>query len=229
MPTPDITAGSIMDSVASLMNDTAKSKYTYVKQLPYLKMALKELRETLELNDSPVVQEVSTIITIPAGIISIGFDTVPYALPSDLVDIVELWESAAGINSYSLLDRQKSIPVSLTGVPAVQFGIWAWESNKIRVPAATGIIDLRVDYIKSLFTSVIDENSTLGVINAESFLTYRTAGLCAEFIGENPTRAASLNTQSVFAIDRTTGIENKGKQAISVRRRPFRSRYKSRR
>ena len=87
---------------------------------------------------------------------------------------------------------------------------------------------MKIDYIRNLFTDVEDEESVLGVINCDSFLHYRIAGLCAEFIGENKTRADDLNTQAMGALERVTGIEAKGKQQIGTRHRPFRATWKSR-
>jgi hypothetical protein len=48
------------------------------------------------------------------------------------------------------------------------------------------------------------------------------------FIGENETRAGILETQAEKAMERLTGINNKGKQQIMTRHRPFRAAYKAR-
>ena len=49
--TADLTAAQVMDASASMLNDTAKTSYTYVAQIPYLNMALRELQEFFELNN----------------------------------------------------------------------------------------------------------------------------------------------------------------------------------
>lgn len=225
MATPDLTAGGIMDAVAALLNDTAKQIYTYVKQIPYLKMAAKDLRELFELNNLPVTNQSSAIITLPAGTTSLSFVTIP-ALPVDLADIVQLWESTSGINAFAPVTRKEFIPHYYTGVSVSMFGIWAWKNNAIEFPSTTGAIDLKIDYIAELFRSIVDENSPILVINGESYLNYRTAALCAEFIAENKTRADSLNGNAQYAFDKVAGIENKSKQVIVTRHRPFRASYK---
>lgn len=227
MPTPDILASTIMDLSAALLNDAAKSDYTYAAQLPYLRIALKELKEFLALNDFAVTVEKSVVITVPQGVSSVGFNTVP-ALPADLIEIQRVWESDQS-NDTGWIPIGKSSVVSnhLSGVSVGQLGVWAWNDNAINFPVATGIVYLKIDYIKDLFTAYVDENTNIGVINGDLFLIYRNAALCANFIGENKERSDELNGFAVLSRDNIIGIENKGKQFISTRRRPFRSGYKS--
>jgi hypothetical protein len=227
MPTPDLTAGSVMDTVASLMNDTSKQNYTYVAQLPYLKMALQDLRKLLELNNSPITNETSVIKTIPASATVLGFNTIP-ALPIDLIDIQRIYESPTGLNQFVPMDKIEFIPVRSSNVEVSQFRVWAWISNEVRFLPSVSIIDVKLDYIKTLFTNVVDQNSQLSIINADSYLQFRTAALCAEFIGENATRAMSLNNQAIEAFEVLIGIDNKSKQGIYTRRRPFRAAWKHR-
>jgi hypothetical protein len=66
------------------------------------------------------------------------------------------------------------------------------------------------------------------MINSRSYLSYKTAALCAMFIGENESRAKILNDQADEAMERLEGISNKGRQQIMTRHRPFRAAYKSR-
>lgn len=227
MPTPDVTAGTIMDSAAALLNDTEKQVYTYAAQIPYLKIALKELREWMELNNAPVTNKTSIILSVPAGTSIIGFTTTP-ALPSDLVEIQQLWERQSGTEGFVPMVRKEFLPHHLTGQEVNRFMIWSWNQNRIELISSNSKNDLKIDYIKTLFTTVADQNSIIGVINCDSFLHFRTGGLCAEFIGENKARADSLNSQAYAALERVFGIDNKGKQQIATRHRPFRAGFKSR-
>ena len=228
MTSLSLTAGQVMDLAASLLNDTAKQVYTYTAQLPYLKMALQDLRKLLELNNSPVTNETSAVITIPSGNTSLGFGIVAPKLPDDLVEIQQLWERISGVEPFLPMRKVEFIPHYLEDIEINQFLVWAWMDNEIRFLAANIDIDLKIDYIQSLFTNVTDENSFIMVINSDSYLQYRTAALCAEYIGENPTRALSLNIQAKEAFDVLIGIDNKGRQAIYTRRRPFRAAWKNR-
>lgn len=224
-----MTAGDVMDSAASLLNDTAKQAYTYAVQLPYLKMALTDLRRKMELSNMPVTNETSAVINIAAttGIVTISTVTTP-ALPTGLVEIQQLWEAPEGTNDWTPMTRKEFIPHYMEGIQTNKFLIWVWKGNAINLLGSNADNDLKIDYIKELFNDVVDQNSTIDVINGDSYLQNRTAALCARFIGENKTRADELDAFAIEAFSEMEGIESKARQVISTRRRPFRSSYKNR-
>lgn len=228
MSSIDTTAGQIMDAAASLNNDTAKTIYPYSIQLPYLNMALKELQEYFELNNAPVTNKVSAVISIPQGATSLTFNSTPPSLPSDLVEIQQLWERDNDSSGWIPLSRVDFLDHILGDDLVSSFSVWAWSNNAIQFHPSNRINYLKIDYIKSLFVLLTDEEDEIGVVNSESFLQYRTAGLLAEFVGEDPNRAQSMNQFASLALDRSIGINTKGMQAHTVRRRPFRASYKSR-
>lgn len=227
MPTPT----EIIDMVASLQNDTAKSTYTDVACLPYLNMALSELQEVFEHNNVPITNEVSATLVIPAGTTRIAFAGTTPVLPSNLIDIQQVWESLTGQTNWIPMTRKEFIPHYEEGVELTSFNIWAWIDEEIKLPSLVSINDLKIDYIKKLFVLPIliaDVGVDLPVLNSKMFLGYKTAALCSFFIGENETRAGVLNNEADVALNRTLGISSKGRQAITTRRRPFRSGYKRR-
>lgn len=231
MSTADLLAGTVMDAAASLMNDTAKTKYTYTVQVPYLNMALQELQEVFELNEVPVTQETSVVLPIDAGVTEIEFEpAIPVVgttyLPDDLIEPAILWERTRDIDPYVIMSRIDNLPLSLEGVEINQFIWWVWETQKIKLLASNADNDIKMNYTRDLFAPAEDEDSVINVINAATFLEYRTAGLLAEFIDQNLTRAGGLNGFASAGIDRATGITTKGRQAIMTRRRPFRRGYK---
>jgi hypothetical protein len=227
----ELTAGQVMNKAAALLNDSARTVYDYTIQLPYLMMALQELREYFALNSIPVTQKTSTIINIPQGQTKIVYDDGIVSgptLPDDFVEPLQLWERQAGIDPWIPMVRQSFLPHTLEGVETTQFIIYTWNNQEIEVLPANRNNDIKMDYILQLFPDIQDETSTINIVNAQSFLEYRTAGLCAEFIENNPTRAQGLNNNAGLAMDRVTGISSKSKQAIMTRRRPFRAGYKKR-
>jgi len=217
------------------MNDQADAVYHDEIILPYFNMALQELQEIFELNNIPVTNVTSAIINVPTGIDTIGFppDTplpdTPY-LPSDLIEIQELWESQEGLNIWTPMRRLDFLPHDAEiAAPISNFLIWAWMEQEIRVIAANQDNDLKLDYIKSIFTPITELtlDDDLAVLNIDSYIQYKTGALCSMYIGENSERAVVLNEQAEVALTRTIGISNKGEQAIFTRRLPFRMGYKS--
>lgn len=224
-----------MDLSASLLNDTAKTVYTYAAQSPYLRMALQELREFFELNNIPVTQSTSVSIEVAAGVTAIEFNNAGTPLlpklPDDLVEPAQLWERQHNVNPYTPMSKRDYLPHDLEDVNTNNFVYYTWNGQKIEFLASNQDNDIKIDYIKQMFPDAgdtIDENTIINVVNGASFLQYRVAALCAEFIERNETSANALNANAVLSIDRATGIGVKGKQNIMTRRRPFRAAYKKR-
>lgn len=233
MGSTSLTAANVMDKSASLMNDSLRTVYTYTAQMPYLNMALNELQEHFALNNIPVTSQTSAVITIPIAATAVnpvdggGVVTAPN-YPSDLVEIQQIGERAAGsVDAFVAMVRRDNVSQTIDPMPS-SLRVWAWEDQRIKLTGATSIREIKIDYIKNLFAEVTSETAVLGVINSASFLHFRTAALCSQFIGENQSRASELDTFAILALDRATGISTKAKQSINTRRRPFMSAYKHR-
>src|SRR5438132_980928 len=188
MPRPS----DIITTVAGLMNDFSQSLYTNATCLPFFNLALDELQEIYELNDIPVTHSTSAAIKIPSGVDRVGFDTTP-SLPSNLIEIQQLWESTSGLNKWTPMIKKEFLPNYLKdGTSISMFLIWDQENGRIKLIAANTDIDLKIDYIGSLFKTPIlikDINIDLPFTNIKTYLEYKTAALCAMFIAENESRA----------------------------------------
>ena len=233
MPVPS----DIIVTVSGLMNDYAQTQYTNTVCLPFLNLALAELQEIFELNGLPIANEESAIITIPFVaspaplIVKVGFDTVP-SLPTDLIEIQELWESPSGINQWTPIDKREFLPKFLLDSTQIsQFLVWAWEQGRINLIAANQPNDLRLDYTANMFNlpiSIENIGVNLPFTNIGTYLDYKTAALAAMFIAENPERAGALDSLAGTALNRAIGIPVKGMQSIVTRRKPFRFSHKQR-
>lgn len=230
MAASDLLATTVLSAAASLLNDTARTVYTDAAMIPYLRMALQELREEFEQNSVAVTETTSAVITVTAGISVISYNAVnPLpSLPSDMVDPLQLWERQTGIGPYSPMTRRDFLPANLEGTDTNQFIFYVWQAQQIKLLPSNQNIDIKIDYIRELFPAVFDQSSQINVVNAQSFLEYRTAALCSEFIERNITSSDRMNAYALLARDRVVGISSKSKQSIMTRRRPFRAGYKSR-
>jgi len=232
MSAADLLASEVMDRAASLLNDTAKNIYTYVAQLPYLNIAVQELQEEFELSNIPITEETSAIIWVAAGVSAITYNAAGTpqnpTLPSDMVEPAQLWERQHGIDPFIPMTKRDYIPHYLEDIESEQFIYFVWQDQQIRFLPAVQDNDIKIDYIKQLFNIITDQNTQINIINSRTFLEYRTAALCAEFIERNLTSAQGLNNYAIMGMDRAKGIGIKGKQTIVTRRRPFRAGYKKR-
>lgn len=229
MAYPVFTAGSVMDISAALLNDRPRNLYTYEEQIPYLQIACDELQEHFQVNNIPVTNATSAEILVAAGVTEIGFpDFTPTPnLPENLIEIRQLWYSPTGLAQWIPMTRRDYLPHYISGVEIADLTYYTWNDQKLEFLPATSDNDIKLDYIETIFPPIVDENTQLAVINSKTFLEYRTAALCARFIGENPSRSDELDTFAVLGSDRTTSIGTKGRQAQPIRRRPFRASYKS--
>ena len=232
-----MTWEELLQLSATLLNDSSQDEYTNAVLLPFLNMTLGELQETYQLNNIPITNETSDVIEMDSGDDTVGFPpTPPIAgtpyLPSNLVEIQRLWQSKRDQNTWTPVTKRDYLTQDelSANTEVGYFGVWAWMNEEIRVLPANVDLDLKLDYIQSLFTflEAADLIDDITVVNISSVVQYRTAGLAAEFIMENPSRANSLNMNASSALDRTLGISTKGRQSIMTRRRPFRAAYKRR-
>jgi hypothetical protein len=220
--TVHLSAGMVMDDAAALMNDPAKTDYTYVSMLPYLNMAIEELNQILEESNIAMTNQVSPILTILMG------DNQLYNPPIDIIEIQEVGERLKGTNdSFVPLPRREFtdiIPISSSLL------FWCWKNQKIyfNPNGANTVREVQLKYTSKPISRVQDEFGLIENSNTLLFLAYKTAALCSMFVGENQTRAGILEEQSVKALERIEGISNKGRQQIMTRHRPFRASYKAR-
>lgn len=221
-----MTAAEPMDMCAGLLNDTAKSRYTYAVQIPYLNMALSELQQQLQLNQVPYINQAnstSSPITVTTAQTSIGGTGA--TLPTDFYQPVRLYERTAGSGqSYIQMTEVEFLPPIVTKTTALIY--WAFIHNIIQLVGALSNTEVVIQYIANPLATITASTTTIGYSEGGLFLGYRTAALCAQYIMEDTERAQSLNSNAGLSLDIILGIDIKTKQAITTRRRPFRAGYK---
>jgi hypothetical protein len=230
IPTTALRAKEVMERTASLMNDTARTTYTYDAVLPYLNMAIDELQEELQLRNMSPTNQSEIILTLTAGLdkLTPQEDAVLPHYPFDLVEIREIKERLAGTSdTFTKMNRRDFLN---TRVPTSDLIDWCWENQYIKFYSggATTNRDLLLEYVRQPLQMAQNENSLIGIINSRAYLAFKTAAFCARYIGENESRSNELHTNAGEALDRLLGIGTKGRQNMQTRRRPFRSSYKLR-
>lgn len=222
-----MNASEIMNSVAVLMNDAAKSQYTYYVQIPYLNMAINELNEHCQLNNVQVTNVVGpTYLIVKPGVTMLDMHTQP-GLPYDLIEIQQINERLAGTTeNYLPMTRREFLPPVVNIIDSLIW--WSWQFQQLNFLGANTPRQLQLNYITTGIPVIKEATDNIELINAKSYLIYRTAQFLAEFIPKDGVSAASLNEKKTESLDRFLGINTKGKQAIQTRRRPFLAAYKNR-
>ncbi len=211
-----------MDRAAVYLNDPAKTNYTEAVLIPYLNTALHLLQEYYELHSISATQKSSLLINLPAGTTEVAFGAPPLNLPADLIEPAKIWEKREGSNGYVPVTKRDYLPHNLEGVDVSYLGVYTWNGQALEFLPSNQDIDIKIDYISDLFTNITTAANTIVLVNARSYLEFKTAALAARFAGANPSRANELDMEAELARDVAAGISIKGKQNIATRRKPFR-------
>ena len=245
-----------MDRVANLLNDPNKTDYTYNVQIPYLNMAIEEFSDMMAEANAPLTNMSSYHFTLTPIIIKAGQNYIVYPeyeqppfpssywprLPPDVIEIQEVEErpytgwtvppsnpvlqaESAVLGTYRKLPRKEYTEV-LPVTNSLQY--WVWQNSIVRTNPANIDMEVVIKYIYQGIPYITGPNDAINMVGSRTYLAYKTAALCALFIGENESRAAILDNQAEQAVERAVAIGNKGKQQIMTRHRPFRAAWKSR-
>lgn len=215
-----VPVSDILGQVRALLNDQDDQIYHDNVVLPFFRQAYDDLRLAAENYSIPITNASSAQIVLPAGALTLGSDGNP-SLPQDLVEILSISERPAGQETnYIRLRRKEFLPHGLT--QTAYLGIWSWQNQIVKFVGATGDIDLKLDYVADPFGVIINENSVVQYTNCRNYLQYRTAALCAGYIGENESRRDSLNNEATILVDLLLNQAIKTKQSIATRRHGFR-------
>lgn len=223
-----VKVSEVYDMARALYNDIFGDVLDDDTLLPYFKIAYDDLRqECMDLN-IPITNQTSEVITVPQGVRSVGgTEANSPALPENLIDIVEVYERLAGTNNdFTLMKGMRFLPH--TEVLTQYFQVYTWQNQALKFLGANGDVDIKIDYVADTLGNIVNGNTVIHPWNSKNPLGYRTAALCAEFIGENKTRADALNANASRAVENMLNTAIKSQQNMPVRRRPFMSSYRQR-
>lgn len=226
-----IFASEIMDDAAAFLNDVNRTTYTYAVQIPYLNIALKEMKKHFALANVNITDETtSDPLVLPAGQDNIQYFQAPdVELPEDLVDIRRAWQRPTGSGQqYIPLPRLGGLPIELQGIEVNYLYGYVWERQMMKFLPANVDTDIKLEYIFNILEPVTSEFDEISVNYSDSFLSSRTAALVARHVEENVERAQMLDAQAGVFLDEVIGIAAKGNQPRNTRRRPFRQGFKNR-
>jgi len=211
---PD-TAQQVIEESQGLLNDLPGTFYTFDSLLPYLNKAYRELQDYYNLHGLKTTVEVSSLLLVPANAESL---TNP---PADMLRPITLSERTPGsTENFVEMDERNWEPDEK---PTTHLRIWTWREETVFFLRATADRELRIRYVKSL-AAIAGAGSFIGITNSKSALSARTAALGARYIGENPTRADELDSETGRALDRLIVTAIRQSQGLPTRRR--RTRYR---
>lgn len=211
------TAGDVMDLVASVLNDTAKTQYSYAVQLPYLKLAYDNLGQYCNANSVQVNLISEYEVDVPAGDVSLS-------LPPSFFVPITLQERSDGATLESDWRNMVEVPNvwDLNLDPTSTLGYWDYRHNCVNFVGSTVIREMKLYYWR-LLSDPTSEGDIMAFKGGKNYLTFKTAEFCAKYIMMNPERAEMLATDAQMALDLLLTEFVKNQQGKRVRRKPFRT------
>lgn len=208
-------ASEIMDAAAAILNDPSKNTYTYAAQLPYLRLAVRNLEGKLIVNGLPLFQEVSANIDYTANATTI-------TLPSDLFLPIRIFEAdrdTTDDNSWKLLSETTW---DVNAEPDTRvLTKWNWREGQIYFLPAAQNREVRLHYIKSTIGTITDQTTDVAINRATNTLAFKTAEYISRYVKNNPSRADACKSDGFEEEDNLIGAEVKNNQHKVARRKPY--------
>lgn len=203
-------ASDVMNAAAVLLNDAAKTKFTFTVQLPFLRFALRDLEAKYLGNGVATLKEIYI-----ENLSGTAFAT----QPTNIFLPITLWEKSVGEadDKYVPMEEKDWEP---NIIPASSLYYWVWREEVVVFIGATQTRTVKMQYYKQ-FAAIVDENSQVAAIKTENFLAKRTAAYCAMFIGGNEKRASALSMESEREVSDLLSLSAKERQNRPVRRRTY--------
>jgi len=206
------TAADVMNDSASLLNDAQQALYDYTAQLPYLRMVMRDLDQQLTLNGNPINLISEAEIPVLAGVLAL-------TLPASFFLPISLMEKDSSDTFFSPMIEKANVG-DLQLSQGTVLGYWDYRHNDINFIGSTQPRIVKLVYWRML-DEIVDEDSLSEIGGCRNVLAFRTAGMCAQYMGGNRERANDLNTDAQLSLDLILSLGSKNNQGKRVRRRPF--------
>ena len=198
-----------------LCGDRTQTLYTNAKMLPALKLALRNLQDEMVSAGISVIKT-SQVVSNTLNALA----TVHPNPPNDLIVPLQMWEREDGSTSdldWIMMEEREWDPAE---PPSSQLRWWKFEDETIKFLGATVAKKVRLLYRKSV-ANVVSENSPIPLADAESYLSFRTAAICAASLGKNLSLAGSLNGEASNELAKFLNIRVQGAQNLTARMLPY--------
>lgn len=216
MAYPTLAVSTVIAESQAILGDPSGTLYTSAKVIPYVGIAWREFQNRLiAAGRMPSIQRVSPFVTITAGTLEFP----DASIPTDFLYPINLREKAVGSSDTPIPMSHKAWNPLRIASDILQN--WQWQNERIVFLGATTDRSVQMDYAGSLVVIAADPAVTLPRVDVRQFLSFRAAGLVAEFIAKNKTLAAEMNTNASFALRDLMGSQVMSLQGVSFRKRPY--------
>lgn len=232
---PTYLTSQVLQQAAIYLNDASMTRYTPPLLLPFMQDAFRKLETALlEMGSDVMKSSVDNDFWPPdtTGAVSQVILVSPSTIPIDILGGNPTYKAMVyPIRIFERLQNSDEDWVPMKPVawefinsrtPDVALRYWAFRGFHIYGPGCTTLRELRIEYTKLHF-DMTDGGDYDAVIRPESYLylILRTAALAANYQGENPTRAAQLDTDAREELEKILQMATHQLQLYPRRRRGY--------
>jgi len=227
MSVPAAIANEALKIARTHLNDEHGSLWPDWKIMPKLRAAYREMMNEFERNNIPVVNNVSTIMTVVANTVddnSIDMSTpaniTAGTFPTDMLEPIWMKERAIGQMNADFVDMTK-----VDFIPNIPLGNelvwWSWIGSTIMLRGAFVPTQVQLRY-KRVLTPPNAAGDSLTVPLAETYLGAETAYLClASLPNSSQTQMEAIKALGERNLDNLLADAIQGLQTLPAKRRPY--------
>lgn len=228
MPQNSATAKTALQLAKTHLNDEYGRNWTDPKLFPKLQAAYAEMMGELTTNGVPIINNVSTIMTVIANTVddnnvdlsnpaSISAGT----YPTNMLEPIWMKERALGQANQDFVDMLKVDYIPQVSLSDTQLIWWSWMNGVIMLRGCTTPVQVQLRYRQQLQPPK-KYTDLLVVTNAETFLGAETAYLAMASLPDgNRTIITALKSLAERNLENVIAEAVKGLQNLPAKRRPY--------
>lgn len=211
-----IAGDVITEAQLVYLNDSAGANFPSTVLLPILAKACRDLETELQSNGVSELKELTSALTVPINSPTLNGVS---GFPADVLSPIELLERQAGgsIDQYTPM-RQLTWEPTIIADSTIKY--WDYREGEIKLNLATAVREVLLRYVKA-FIVITSVNTVIPIVQAQGYLSARTAAIAALTIGENPSRASICQDEANVRMIKLLNIMVKRSQSLPVRRKRF--------
>ena len=212
------TAAEALVPCRLAINDVDGENFDDDQLIPYMAMAMRDLVVKLELNEIPSYNEISAVIPVLAGALTL-------TLPADFRSPIKLEEKSTGaaVDQYTPM-HQREWEDSI--LPQNSLLYWTYREDSIKFVGALSNRDVKL-YYQTVGQAISSTASVVTVIGLENVLGLKTAENFAKYGIRNQELVALITPDFERQWDEFSRRRVKGNQSMPIKRPSFRERRRS--
>lgn len=211
----------------SILNDGGGVVFTDALLIPFVASGYRDLQRDLAVRGVKTFSDYAFIVMAAGGTQlkdnPTGSDA---ALPADFLYPYQLWERTTGLSTgYNQMQGPLPGPIPQRDVLGPSLDYWEFTGDAIRTTGASGSVDLKMKYEKALAKLSAIGNPIL-IRDAVDALAHKAAAKATRSRGQR-SLAGDLNNEYLKLMQDLASRDNRPKQGVPVRRRPYSARYRA--